>query len=291
MRHLLGVGTNRGHTAMIGLGLGLGVSGFRLPTLGWNPTRISGLKWWLDAGDPNTLHQSAGGADAVADGDPVGEWLDKSGNGYHPVQASGTNKPALKLNIKNGLSVVRFDGVNDGMPVASSTASFKFLHSQDSTVFVVFKFNALGAAPVIFDTCDGNGANIGSLLLATSSGTIGMRAARTGGTYCFNNASSTSYIAASSWYVTCFKNNPSNATVGLRSYGYKNAGSAFNNNTESGALSTSNATYDMMLGRAASTSSNFASIDIAEIIMYDSALSDANRAEVDAYLNGKWGIY
>lgn len=258
----------------------------------FSPTTIAGLKYWIDASDPSTLFQSNGGAAAAADGDPIGYWMDKSGSGLHLAQASGTNKPALKTAIKNGRNVVRMDGVNDWMNIASSVASFKFLHSQDSTVFTVFKFNSLaGASNVIFDTSDLNSANIGSFIYVSSTGQIAMHAARTGAAYCFANPSAASYIASGSWYVSCFKNNPANATVGLRSFGYKNAGSAYNTNTEAGALSTASATYDFMVGRNANTSANYASVDIAEIIMYDSALSDSNRARVDAYLNGKWGVY
>lgn len=276
---------------MIGTGIGLGVSGFRLPGNAFTPLKISGLKWWLDADDASTLLQASGGAAAAADGDPVGYWGDKSGNGYNPVQASGTNKPSLKTGIKNGKNVVRFDGVNDSMPISGSASTLKFLHSADSTVFVVYSFSSLTSNPVIFDSCDGSSSGIGTLLIATSTGSVGMRAARTGGSYCFANASATSHIAAGSWYVTSFKNNPSNATVANRSYGYKNGGSAFNNNSETGALSTADSSYDLRIGRTANTAGNFASIDIAEIIAYDSALSDANRALVDNYLNNKWGIY
>ncbi len=290
MRHLLGVGTNRGHS-MIGLGLGLGLSEFRLPTNSFDPTKISGIKFWWSPWDATTLFQSDGGAAAVADGDPIGKIADKSGNGFHLIQASGTSKPALKTNIKNSRNVIRFDGVNDMMTVPSSTATLKFLHSQASTVFVVFRINTLSGTNAFFDSCDGSSGNVGSLMLATAAGSLGMRAARTGASYCFQQCFSGLFCGG--WLLVCsrFKNDPGNATVANRSYGYKNTGSAFNNNADTAAVSTANATYDLTFGRTAVSGGTYLNADIGDVIAYDSALSDLDAAKVDAWINSVWGVY
>lgn len=64
---------------------------------------------WLypDAG----LFQDSGlTTPAVADGDPVGGWTNQGSDAYSVTQATGANKPTLKLNIKNGQPILRFDG-------------------------------------------------------------------------------------------------------------------------------------------------------------------------------------
>lgn len=35
----------------------------------------------------------------------------------------------------------------------------------------------------------------------------------------------------------------------------------------------------------------FADVDVGEVLMYNSALSTANRQAVEAYLNSRWGVY
>lgn len=117
---------------MIGFGLGLwdnhGGSGF-------NPLALSPLLW-LDASDASTLYTDSGLTTLVAaDGDPVGGWKDKSGNTRHATQASGTNKPAYKTAIKNGFSVVRFDGVNDVL----SSSAFALSGTASRWAFFVYQ--------------------------------------------------------------------------------------------------------------------------------------------------------
>jgi len=55
-------------------------------------------------------------ADAItglSDGAPVSSWPDSSVNGNNATQASSGNRPLYKTNILNGKPVVRFDGSND----------------------------------------------------------------------------------------------------------------------------------------------------------------------------------
>jgi len=80
---------------------------------GWNPQiptfggNVSPEHWYrADAG----TFQAAAGAAAVADGDPVGQWQDQAANADHVAQAVLAAKPTLRLNIKGGMPVLRFDG-------------------------------------------------------------------------------------------------------------------------------------------------------------------------------------
>ena len=102
----------------------------------FTPTSISGLQLWLDASDSSTLYQNSNGTTAAtADGDPVGYWADKSGNGRHATQSDGTKKAALKVSNQNGRNVNYFDGVNDNL-------GFSFPISY-GYVWVVYKFTGV----------------------------------------------------------------------------------------------------------------------------------------------------
>lgn len=57
------------------------------------------------------------------DGDPVGTWTDFSGQGNHATQATAAKKPLYKTNILNGRPVMRFDGVDDELAPATITAA------------------------------------------------------------------------------------------------------------------------------------------------------------------------
>jgi len=66
---------------------------------------------------------------ASADGDPIGAWDDGSGSGFHLLQAVAAGRPALKLGIVNGKRVARFANHHLAAAFASRT--------QPVTVFMV----------------------------------------------------------------------------------------------------------------------------------------------------------
>ena len=51
---------------------------------------------WLDASDMSTMYQDAAGTVPVtAMEQPVGKWLDKSGNGNHATQSVTASRPVI----------------------------------------------------------------------------------------------------------------------------------------------------------------------------------------------------
>ena len=108
---------------MISLDLGLWR---RSGGTGFNPLTLSPALW-LDASDSATLFQATtGSVPAAADGDPVGYWLDKSGNNRHASQTSGSNKPLLKTAILNSKNIVRTNGTSSFMSIPSTTMDAPF---------------------------------------------------------------------------------------------------------------------------------------------------------------------
>jgi hypothetical protein len=87
----------------------------------FSPIDIAGMTLWLKA-DEGTWQDSVGGTPAVNDGDVVGVWQDFSGNANHHTQGTTASKPLLKLNVKNGMPGLYFDGSDDYLTGSNVTA-------------------------------------------------------------------------------------------------------------------------------------------------------------------------
>ena len=77
----------------------------------WTPADISTLLW-LDNVDTSTVTLATG----------ISQWNDKSGNGKHISQASGSQQPTIVANSLNGLSGVQFVRGSDQFLANLSTA-------------------------------------------------------------------------------------------------------------------------------------------------------------------------
>jgi len=253
----------------------------------------AGLQLWLDSSDANTLFDATTGGSLVAADGGVARWEDKSGNARHMTQGTSGSRPTRKTAIKNSLDVLRFDGSNDSMSVPSSTATFKFLHSGTSTVFLVFS--------VISNTADSrrvfsnrtSGADRGVQLTHWNSSVTGrLRHGATNGDFSnddvIDNYSADSFFTTGTFRALSIVTN-TGAAAASRSSMRVNGGAATANNSFSNTASDNNATYDFTICEAPGGSLGL-NADICEIIIYNSALSDANRAAVENYLAAKWGI-
>jgi hypothetical protein len=240
---------------MIGTGIGLGLSEFRLNSP-WSPTRLAGLQFWVDAADASTLYtNSALTTLAVSDGDPVGGWKDKSGNSRNALQTDGTKKPLLKLAIQNGRNVVRFDGVNDNMTFSTwqSNPSTVFLvvRSSTDTIFISTAAGASPGYPLFFYFTNGN-------VYGQSGYVSGFSTANT-----YNQ-----------WTVTC-----STTARTIRRDG--TAG------TSAGGVAGV-AQYSK-IGEYDDPTRYSQTGDTLEILGYNSVLSGSDILLVEAYLKAKWG--
>jgi hypothetical protein len=89
---------------------------------------------WLEADDLTTLWQEIAGSTQVsADGQTVGKWDDKSGDGFHlTAAADDTTRPTY--NTAGGLHWVTFDGTND---VLRRTAALFAMSGAYTAVFAI----------------------------------------------------------------------------------------------------------------------------------------------------------
>jgi len=218
-------------------------------------------------------------ADLVSgnDGDAIQTWADDSGNSRDFSQVFSNKRPLLKkaANGINGHNVLRFDGSDDCLdgPNASDLVSTK----ADS-YWIVFKLFANDTNNTL--QCPYNNTAIGCMtgcwgfVFLTGSGAL---------TYLYNGSAYQSVanaISTSTPYIA--RSRHSSGNLYLRIDGG----------------SEGSATGGTILDLAGATvlckdpgASIYSQIDIAEIIIFNSALSAGDLAKVDAYLKLKYGTY
>ena len=96
---------------------------------------------------------------ACTDGVAIASWQDQSGHGYHLAQATAGLRPTLETSERNGLPVVRYDGIDDYL-IASA---FPSIDLTNVTVFAVFQQRGATAERGVFVIgASGSGGGWGS---------------------------------------------------------------------------------------------------------------------------------
>jgi hypothetical protein len=192
-----------------------------------------------------------------ADGDPIGSTTDFSGNSRHATQSTGSKKPVYKTGILNGRPVMRFDGVDDVL-------SASFTLAQPLSVAAVVKSTTTSGQHHVIDGGTGTRAVVYQKL---------------GEWYLYAGAETDSGIAVDTTnpHVLFF----SFDNTSRPEYVDGVAGSSVNPGS-GGYVSPVNLGSD-------GSGFNFWSGDIAEVLVYNTALSTGNRTTVQTYLKTKWG--
>jgi hypothetical protein len=94
------------------------------------PVVDGSLKLWLDAGSITGLNN----------GDPVATWNDLSGSGNGAIQTTSGSQPLYIAGGLDGQPVVRFDAADDGMATGLTVSSGPY------TVFAVFNYHSTSSA-------------------------------------------------------------------------------------------------------------------------------------------------
>ena len=224
----------------------------------WTPYQLSGVtSMWLDASDGTTLTIS--GAD-------VTQWNDKSPNGNDAVGNSG-NEPQTGATF-NGLTTIEFNTQWFDIP--------DFALGADATVFMLANRDTNGSFQTIMALY--NGTNHFTELWGSSGFPTDYMYYGVANQEIRGNTS----LSDDTYYFTCIKrtyNAPTVYDINL----YLN-GSA----DGTGQADESNLFSDSLIGKDQYNS--YFDGNIGEILVFDSALSDANRQKVEGYLAWKWGM-
>ncbi|HYX32521.1 MAG TPA: LamG-like jellyroll fold domain-containing protein [Oligoflexus sp.] len=226
------------------------------------PLPPAGLRLWLRA-DMGLYSDTFRTTAAAADGDRVIAWEDQSGTGGDmQVRANldqDTARPTLKLGAINGQPALAFDGVNDNLQNAIS-------YGYPNTIFVVGHYN--GSSPR------------GRVVSGTSNNWFmgwhsGFRDRFYANTWIYQP----SPVTDNSWQIYATDHSASIQRI-------------FRNNQALQANSVANTQGPVGLNLGSYAGNNEWSIsEIAEVIVYERVLTDAERQAVFAYLNARYGIY
>jgi hypothetical protein len=261
------------------LGPGLGLAETIVSSL--IPT--SGLSLWLKADAGVTLG-----------GSYVAAWADQSGNGNNTDDAGNEDyRPLFVNNVVNGKPAIRF---NTFPRVLKTSAPSTIGNSGNLTIIAVYNYNNINndwATVVSKGDLNTNAESQTDLSAQFINGDFGRTnsfgvmspAPAPAWTYSYTNAS-----YANQWIIhegiSDITNNSQKMFIN---------GSLVSSSISAGSINALN--IKIGIGNAGSTrpplNPNFGGFqgDIAEVIIYDKALTTPERQQVEAYLNAKYAIY
>jgi hypothetical protein len=225
-------------------------SAFGLSGGGFNPLSLSPAMWLSDTGSDASV------------------WTDLSGNGRNAVQATTASQPAIITNALNGRQVRRFDGTDDYL-------SHSYSASGDNTIFAVCYSTQTTSNTnnFIFTAADTN-TPLRCLLVSQSPVSDNWSTFRT--SYILSG-----YTLRSSFEVISIVSTAAGVSLkhGANAAQFTADTDYFTDPTLS--RKAVGAAYD------ATGLFNFKG-DLAELIVFPSALNDTDRQSVENYLRDKW---
>lgn len=228
------------------------VAGGTLRALAGPP--VSSPVIWFDANDTSTLTTNGSGL--------VDAWTSK-GTYSGSASAGGAARPAFTANALNGRSVIRFSDAQTLTNVGALTAAN--FASSNGTIFAVWSINADGNYNVVDISANGEW-------------------------WCYGYGGCYPKMFRSARIESAFSTMPVNGThlFSAVSSGTDNTyriwldGTQKVNTTPLWGLGTT-----LRLGENSDKTAQLNG-DIAEVLIYNTALSDSERQSVEAYLNYKW---
>jgi hypothetical protein len=233
---------------------------------GFNPASIAGLANWWDANDAATLTFNSGAVET---------WTSKAGTKTAASQSTANNRPVTTT--VNGKTALSFDGSNDGFNFTGTSRT-----DETWIVAAAQTGNSPSNQTMINDGGSGHGllALAGSVKLYETSFAGGF----TEGTHRLRvQYAPSSATLMGPTVVSCVR---SAAAGGFAFIDGTQRVSAING---SSSFTSSQATTIQRIGFYGPTLFQWNGW-IGEILLYDRALSNAERLKVERYLGKKWGV-
>ncbi|MGI9304855.1 MAG: DUF11 domain-containing protein, partial [Gammaproteobacteria bacterium] len=221
-----------------------------------------GLRLWLKA--------DAG----VTGGATVSRWADQSGNGNDAAQTVGTRQPTLTADAVNSNPALTFDGVADFLDIPFSST----LNGNDVSVFSVQRLNGGGGSRASLSTLLPGSPDTGYALHALADER-----------YSFVTADALDDGVADSVFEILGLTTSSGSGSAVKDLRINSSVRAMSNV----ATYAPSASGPYRIGAGGGQLENgglYWPGDIAEQIVFDTVLSDADRRQVESYLSVKYGI-
>ena len=215
------------------------------------PTSIAGCVMWLDAADLTSM---------TLNGANVSQWTDKSGSGNSVIQASSGSQPTTGGTL-NGLNTLYFTG---------KTMTYTGISVSAQTVFCIYLNNTF--------TPYGEPVAVGpfAFFYAAPSNNVGI--GRTGVTDEVLANWSTNSLTTSKYTIYGGTVSVSGSTTSVLYFNGTQVAST--------TVSSSGGSVRYNIGHYASGTTGY----LAEVLIYNSVLSQTNRQTVESYLAQKWGL-
>ena len=240
------------------------------------------LAMWFDASDSSTLLDASD--NVCTNGAAVKTWSDKSGNGRDATQATVADQPTYQTGVRNGRAVIRTDG-DDQLNISGTagvfrnkTAGYIFIVAKDTDqtggelnhVFIGFWRNVVHSMRVsiygrgISDGWLGSGRRLDSDSFA---GAVGP-----------SNSGHTLIKGFSDWTNGYVRVSVSSADY--ISTAYSSGSGSTSDTAGAGALIF----WDLAGFRSPANS------EIAEIVVVNAEMTDAEITDLETYLSDKWDL-
>ena len=247
------------------------------------------LRLWLDAGDLGTLWQDTAGTVAAANGVDVALWQDKSGNGKDVSNTDTNHLPTYAASVGNlnGNSALQFVGGGSG-DMLFRVNDLGIIGNADRTVVTVWQTTGYTGQ---------NHQHTFHMGDQATNEAYGHSAARAGGegSWISNHywgaafeTSAAAVIDTARLAVSSWDGDGGTGTNGLDSWWVDGAASGASNR---GALATG--TDQLKIGsrlNGGTAGNEGFTGDLAEVIVFDTVLTAAERNSLGYYIQNKYGI-
>lgn len=235
---------------------------------------------WYDSTDTSTIFTGSGCTGAISDGARIGCWQDKSGNGNHAIQSTGSQQPQFQStggNTINGNSVIYFDGIRTAPRYFEVASNLGLNGTNPHTIFYVFERNTSDGD---YDSLIGNATqNVSTFALRKSGANNALQL--------LNSVTGSSIVLSGSTVVTgngahvaATKRDGNNFTIYVEGASDATTTNSVSFNSDNMAIGNSNLNTD----------DPWQDGTINELIIYPSALNDTDRLAIECYLADKWGV-
>ena len=246
----------------------------------YNPASAGAMIAWLRADINGTVLDA--GSLPVAAGNPVVTWRDQSGNNNHGTQPVAINQPTYNTGIINGLPALNFNGASSFMSITGG-----FLNGRTSvTMFVVLQYGGVATFPRRIMGTSNAGTDAFVLMIPNVAGNITFSVGVTGDLV-YTATSGITRNGSNDSGILAIRARSSNLEIRDNGFGTINA-------TAWGGTSMLDANTDFFLGNSQlgglPVGGEYFPMDLAEIIIYNGYLSNANFLTVACYLSVKYAL-
>lgn len=237
---------------------------------GVTPDAVAGLQGWWKA-DAGVYHTTGPDVDAL-DGETVVKWADQSGNSRHLVTGTA---PTFKTAIVNGRPVIRFVAASSQVLSTTGFAVSTLVANNAYTILCVLKKATSGAL-------DGHWYAHDNIAGANAIGV----ASDTNDDLAVQNYDGTpdAVIKAAS-LAAAF-----NTLTAMHSGGNIYAGVSDTRDASLASAASGNTSVLTEVFNVGRNFGGYGSFDIAELAIYNVAVSEADRQNIERYLAFKYGI-